>query len=458
MDIMPADLVFPLLVVILLAELVGLAIFHKVLGFRSTLFFVTVTLMVTLAVTSVRYALAVTNLDPTDLTSDTYRYLLMGSERAALGWPTWGDLFASDGTMGTIAISQLFFRLLGPSWLVVYVAGSLVGLVGCWLIAAAIVVVVQPKTLFWPLLAVLFPSSLYWSSSFGKEAFSFLLLGLGLYTVISWNVGRIARAYVSMFSAALLGLIIRPELAAVAVLGVLASVAFIGAGENARPRLKVMVVSCLALGGLLILMPYLGLGNPLGDLVSDLGSRYDRTSIGDFRVAESRRTGLLGLVEGLPTAIFRPWPWEGGIKGLGSSFDSLLILYVGWRFWKNRGLTYSSLQWRALIYSLIVFSALTLALAGYGNIGLLARMRSMAIPFLIVVAAILTCRALDRDRSRVTTGKIPGSAHAGQISKPRSVRQPRASQVSPIGAKVQLPGRLYTNHRTIFESPADVGQ
>src|SRR5699024_3660128 len=151
-----------------------------------------------------------------------FRYRMHGQVRVNENAPIVGDLLTSDGTLRTIILSKLSFEALGPSLIAVFFLGSLSGLVGTWLIFAAVHDVSPRVPIMYSYGICLFPSVLYWSSSFGKESFSVLAMGL-----VTWGAAGLwsdlrtyhrAVRWAGVFVGVSLAGVVRPQIAVMLVI------------------------------------------------------------------------------------------------------------------------------------------------------------------------------------------------------------------------------------------------
>lgn len=360
--------------------------------------FAFVSSVATLLIGVFRYDIAVSASTGVEWTSDTYRYLQYGQQSALAGENPIILLLSNDGTAGMIGLSHVAFRLI-DSWLFVYLLGCFIGLFGSLFFLKAILIAKKQVPLRYAYLLVLFPSVVYWSSSFGKEAFS--LFSLGLATLAIVRVHNLKETSNSGFSgwfslglALFIAYVTRPEIAALIGVGVVAAVVFTRPNP---PYIKVrpLAWTVLIFPFLLSIAIALNFEDPFG-VMEGLTGRSERTSIGDSQIVTSQYGGVVGVLLGIPTAVFRPFPWEAGIGGLGSSLDTLLILIALRKlFLSVRGIkSFGGSESRLFVFCAVAILSLFVPLAEYGNLGLLARMRSLLIPFVILVLIIVSDQAI----------------------------------------------------------------
>ncbi|WP_127573411.1 hypothetical protein [Georgenia faecalis] len=388
---------------------------------------VTVTLFATVVTTVFRYNVAVSGSEYDALTSDTYRYLAYGAARWTAGAPPLELLASGDGTTAVIGISQLAFTAFGDTWLGVFLFGSLLGLVGGWLSTAALFVIRPRAPLFFAYALCVFPSVLYWSSSFGKESMTRLGLGLSLLGLAGlWRRqgGSVLISAASLATGLLIVAVIRPEIALLTLgAGAVATISVTRPSkrDDGVPRLRaqfLLVSTIIAPVVMLVSASIGGINGPPG-LVEDLLLRHERTSIGEAQIGSSRPGGPLGLLLGVPTALFRPFPWEAGISGLASSLDTAVILAAlaaSWRFRRDWRLPKST-PGRMIVFAVVFGLGITAALAGYGNLGLLVRMRSLMIPSLLLIVALLPSLGAQRNEPDLGLAKLTGPRNSPTRSR-----------------------------------------
>lgn len=397
------------LVVVLAFSLAGLVLLRRWLPPGKALGFVVATTLVKCLVVAFRYYVAIGGSENEQLTSDTYRYLSYGETVGSSGESLGALFFHGDETTRVVVFSGVVFKLFGNSWVSVYWAGAFLGLFAMWVFWGALLKVFGTTPMWYGFALCVFPSSLYWSSSLGKESLTLMGLSLGVYGAVSFwaGPGSRGRAFGLASSTAGVALLsaVRFEIAFLFV------VALIGAVVAVRPALKDVGQARLRRGGLMgiiVALPVLVFVVPqvLGwgglGLAENLFGRYENTSIGSSQLGGDRPPGLWGLIVGLPVAIFRPFPWEAGVTGLASSLDTLLLVALAVCTLRlYRLLTAGRMSMpaaRILIVAVVVIVGMFAALAGYGNLGLLVRMRSMIVPLsMAVVFLYLLSKNLHRE-------------------------------------------------------------
>lgn len=356
---------------------------------------VSVVLSVKFVVTVFRYVVAIAGSENVNHTSDTFRYLQYGEELVRTGGNLADRFFAGDETDRVIVVSAAAHTVFGGSWISVYFFGAFLGAIAMFVLWGVACEVFQGVRPAYALLFCLFPSVLYWTSSFGKESLTLFGLSIGVYGfMLIWrSAGGLSWVgAVLVISSFLVLFSFRVEVALLlsfAAIGSILSVGrkAVGSGRSELSPTRVGLVAVLLLMLAVVIPAVFGVGST--GLSDNLTGRYENTSIGDSQIGSDRPDGLGGLIFGIPTAVFRPFPWESGVAGLVSSLDTLVILAAGYCCMGLLRLRTDSLfgptATRVLGVSVFVSLGLFAALAGYGNLGLLVRMRSMVIPFCLLI-------------------------------------------------------------------------
>lgn len=310
---------------------------------------------------------------------------------------------AEEGELGRRFINTLtggVYTVIGPSKLGGYLVFSWFAFWGLYLFYRAFVVAVpEGNRRRYASLLFFLPSTLFWSSSIGKEAW--MMLSLGLF---------------SLGAARLLAR--RPGGLVVLSLGLAAS-------SRCRPHLSLLILIGLVVGYLFRRSSNLHRLGPLATLGSlavlvAVGSfaagqftrHFELTSLGTdsfqevFDAAErgTEGGGSSFSIEGLPrplaaiSVLFRPFPGEAhNAAALVASVEgaAMLVLVVRGR----RRLLTAVRRLRSNVYVLYCATVTALFLVGFSafqNFGILARERIQVIPFVLVLLALPPARRVGR--------------------------------------------------------------
>lgn len=271
-------------------------------------------------------------------------------------------------------------------------------------------------------LCMLCPSVLFWPSSIGKEAWMCLCLGLaswgGAHVVIGqWRGRTLAALALGIVGAGF----VRPHVALLWAAGIAAGLVAAmltgRAGRGARNRLAGLLLLGTAVVGVAIVgtvaVKYL---NPDQEQTSTAG-QIDAIKL----VTSTRSTG--GGSELVPVPIDSPLDWPYAIQrtllrpspfeinSLASALPGiesavlLAILLLGWR--RLLSLPRMLMQSPYLLGSLVTVLGFGLAFSTIGNLGILARQRSLIFPLMLLLWALPVYRRSGPARPEVARLREP---------------------------------------------------
>jgi hypothetical protein len=270
------------------------------------------------------------------------------------------------------------------------------------------------------LLLFLVPSMWFWPSSIGKEAFMLLCLG-----AVALGGSRLYRGAISGVVPLALGvwgaIVLRPHYALVALaafaVGVLAPAGRHAARAGGRRALLSRVAAPLAL---VIAVPFavsaaerfFGIDNLDVDSTEEVFTDINRrTSQGGSEFAALDPNSPVGYPLAVITVLFRPLPGEvSGASGAISSLEGASILFITGRcLWRGRGHLRRVVRNHYALFSLVVVLVYCYVFASIENFGIIARQRSLVLPFLFVVLATITATTVTRP-STATADSAPEPA------------------------------------------------
>lgn len=252
-----------------------------------------------------------------------------------------------------------------------------------------------------PLALVLlcWPSLLFWPASVGKE--SVLLVSVGMLAV---SVSGATRRWGLAGAALALAFAIRPHVAGLEALGLFLFDTLTRHQRRGVVLLRLAISAVVA--AFLIVQGAAQLGvdaTEIDSVTSEIQYRSDNTNRGGSSLG-SRAVGLEQLPVGLFSVLFRPLPFEAnGPTMLIAAVEVVVLWTMMWRF--RRAAARVLRAWRTLPFLLIGagFGGLWAALIGvtFVNMGILARQRTLMMPFLVgVLALAVALEARDRERAR----------------------------------------------------------
>jgi hypothetical protein len=323
---------------------------------------------------------------------------------------------------GTLFMSRLtatLYTFVGSSKLAAFLLFGWFGYWGavCFLLAAIRAV---PGLAVRRYAAMMFlaPSLVFWPSSIGKEAFMMGCLGAATLGSARLLTGRWGGATMPLLVGGLLGAgLVRPHFAAIWVAGLVTGLAVsMVTRTNAAGRMhRVRIVAVLAVG----VVALVGLAGATLRYLNESTNQSDNAPVVDkvtaiFDATAARTTQ--GGSSFTPVAVHSPLDWPLAIVRTltrpllveASSAAALLpavemtvflaLALVGWRRIANLPLMLRRCPY--VVFAAVVLMMWGLAFASIGNLGILARERSLVVPLL----ALLVCVPA---RQRRTMGAVP---------------------------------------------------
>jgi hypothetical protein len=317
-----------------------------------------------------------------------YRHLDFGADPGA-PVPGTGGMRIITGVVEVFTNGNMFATFLVFSWLSFF---------GCYLFYKAFRLALPDCDIRrYAILVMLWPTLLYWPSSIGKDCWLILSLGIASLGAAKVFVRR-PGGYTLLLVGTVLGSFVRPHVS------MLLAVAFavgllIGRRANRPGVFTPAVVAKLA--GLVVV---LALGAYLATRTATLLNAQDinstveaalsqnaaRTAQGGsfFHAADPQNP--VGYVQAAVTVLLRPFPYEAhGMESLATSLESLgllVLIVVSWKRLRSiprrvRPEPYVALAGAFILMFFFAFGTI-------GNFGLLARERSMMMPYVFVLLAL----------------------------------------------------------------------
>jgi hypothetical protein len=275
------------------------------------------------------------------------------------------------------------------------------------------------RTLYRRLL-FLTPTIWFWPSSVGKEAFLMLTIGS-----LTYGFARVLNGHLSGFVFAGLGLwgsaVVRPHIALMLLVGIVVALPPApGARQRrlaetsprgssvARYALPLLVVIAIpaSLSAAETFFKIDGLNLESATEVRDDVVR--RTSTGGSEFAPPDTSNPVGMVQAIVTVIARPFPGEGsGFQALAAAEGICLLVIIGVAWWRRRGTVLRGFVHRWPRLSIAYVVAFAWGFSAVSNFGILARQRSLMLPFVFVLAAVVPLPpAATEQRSRWARAEI----------------------------------------------------
>lgn len=371
---------------------------------------------------------------------------LWAGDLSVFSWEQWfGGRWWGTNVVDNIA--GLVISVTGPTMRGGFLAFSLLAFIGLYCIALAFArtcpnrSAVRFATWIW-----FFPSLLFWPSSMGKEAV--IMLGIGVITL--GYVGRQSRVrWGLVILGTTLVFFVRPHVAAAAMLA--AGIAhWLGSWERVGIRrvVEAIVMVVIVLVTLDRMRVAFGLSNADLEGVQEFISFRARQTMQGGSSLETLPSGPLGIVVSFVNIWMRPFLWEAhNATALLSAFEGTLLWgLVAYRFKSLKNGLAGWRQNRFLRFGMPLLFGYTVMLGmNFGNLGIIARQRSLVFPFFFGMLALPGDRASAR-----TAGRRAAVAAGRQRLRHRDARSP--GQGSDRGRREPSPAR--SSDRTPLSRPS----
>jgi len=322
---------------------------------------------------------------------------------------------AVPGTGSMRYISGLVHAVCGSDEMASFLIFAWIAFLGCYFLYRAFVTAVPDADRYrYAVLLFFWPSIVFWPSSIGKESvmlFSLGLAALGGARFFTRRPGGITLAFLGI----LITYLVRPHVALIMLLA-LGFALLIGRGQS-RPTRSLTPGSIAKAAAVLLLI--LGVSYMAGRTARFLGVKtlqpssteeaflevQGNTKKGGSEFSPANATNPIGYPQAAVTILFRPFLFEAHTgEQIASALETLglaLLVVVSWRRllsvpWRLRAQPYVALALAFVLVFFFVFAVIS-------NFGILARERTMVLPF---VLALLSVPALSTN----TRAKKPAKA------------------------------------------------
>jgi hypothetical protein len=301
------------------------------------------------------------------------------------------DVFSLQQLWGTnliVAIGACLFAVIGPSLAGAMVLFSIASFWGQFLFYRAFVLAFPTgNRRAAALLLFLFPSLVYWTSAFGKDALMMLAIGL-----ISYGIARRfdIKGWATISVGLALATLVRPHIGAFVAISLFASY-LVG---DIKSRLRIVGLKFLlfpfffaiCLGVVIYARNSLELANVEdAQAMSDYSYKYNQVGGSAFGDESSTLTSRLAQA---PFLMFRPFPWEtnNGTAVAASAEGLVLLLLVVRRRASLFRLAINARSTPLVIFAISFFLILSVVFSiSVSNFGLLARQRVMVLPLVLTL-------------------------------------------------------------------------
>ncbi|MGF1618758.1 MAG: hypothetical protein ACFCU2_13295 [Acidimicrobiia bacterium] len=300
------------------------------------------------------------------------------------------------GTKFTEAIAGLVYTPYAPSMLGGFFLFATLAFFGQMLLYAAFrnsITPRRPKWYCYPLF--FFPAVGYWPASLGKESLMFLGIGLAAYgSSALMRRGGIRPILIIAAGLAFAGAI-RPHVSALilASLALTLVLARSRTGLGLSPGMKLLAVLVIGAGSVFLVS--FAAANFNIDLSGDVGAEVDafvtniegNTTKGGSSVEGGAVSGPQDIPGAALKVLFRPLPYEAhNMQAMASALESSVFLLI--ILWRSPKIIRNMRTLRSdpyVLFSLIMTFGFVIMFSPFLNLGLMARERSMILPFLAVL-------------------------------------------------------------------------
>lgn len=298
--------------------------------------------------------------------------------------------FRGGGTTNLVHVTALFYTILPPSLSAMFFLFTGLAFVGSVMFYAAFRVAFPDRDpTFYRVVVFFLPSLLFWPSSLGKEAWILFNLGFVAYGIALYlRRGKILAIVPAVFGLLMI-FFIRPHVAS--VVGVAIGAAyflFLLSKRGMKNPFTWLLAAGIIVGLVAYVIPsaqsYVGVSElTLEDLESSYQLYQGRTSGGNSGFDTYNILTPHGLIMGVITVLFRPFPWETrNPQMVATALEAFILLILAWLRWGIFWQRIRAFRKDAWIAFLLLSSLLMiLTLTTFGNFGILARQRSLLMPF-----------------------------------------------------------------------------
>jgi len=302
--------------------------------------------------------------------------------------------FLEGGTNFLNFFTGVTYSIIGPTLYGAYIVYAFLAFLGSYFFYKAFrLAAPQGNYKLYAILIFLFPSILFWPNGIGKDALIFLFIGLFAYGSAQLTRDRL-QGLIPLALGTLGVLLIRPHIATMLAIALVLAFLVRGVGKRGvRPATYIIVL--LVVSGVVwflipIAMAFVGLEKLSPDEVfSALQLQQSLTYQGGsaFQVMDITKPWTFPM--GVVTLLFRPFPWEAhNFQALVQSLEG--VLFIGIVLWRIKSIgkalaaSISNTYARYLLIYIIVF---VFSFSIISNFGILARERSMLLPFVFMLIA-----------------------------------------------------------------------
>ncbi|MDO6439170.1 hypothetical protein Q4534_17240 [Cyclobacterium sp. 1_MG-2023] len=319
---------------------------------------------------------------------DSYRYWTIGSVNPELT-NGWWDYFGTS-TYFMYWVNYPFSQIAGLGYLsgtILYASLSYFGFLLAFQLLKASFNKFRNRVFYQVIVLILFlPNVHFWTGGIGKEAF----LWLGLVMVLS-GIHHFSDKLILIIAGLLLSLMVRPIQGLVLTISVLMVLPFhktlIPYRKKIFPLAIFMILSIFAYRYIKGSLIYGFNLEWIGEILD-----WQNQFLASFRGGSSVDMQGYNWIEKLVTVFFRPFIWEARdfwslAAGIENTFLAIIFCIAVYSLFYLKGRINIPLYlWTALIYGMLLSVLYSITL---NNLGIIMRMKSICIPFFIIIASYL---------------------------------------------------------------------
>jgi hypothetical protein len=330
--------------------------------------------------------------------ADSFRELNFGADTGS-SVPGTGSMRYISGLVHVVSGSDEFAAFLIFSWF---------AFLGCYLLYRAFLMAVPDGDRYrYVRLLFLWPSLVFWPSSIGKESVMLFAIGIAALGAARLFTRR-SGGYTLVLPGIGLAYLVRPHVALV-MLTALVVALVIGRGQP-RPA-RALTPASVAKGATIVLLlvgmsvvatrtaDYLGIKNLHPSSTSQaFEETRANTREGGSRFAPADAASPIGYPQAAVTILFRPFPFEThGSDQFVTSLEALGLLLLMIASWRRLLSVPSRLRTQPYVaLSLAFVLVFFFVFAVISNFGILARERTMMLPFVFVLLSVTALAANTR--------------------------------------------------------------
>lgn len=320
--------------------------------------------------------------------------LSSGGRSDVIGYYVKSELLLPDFKPGTIAVTYFvsYLHQIDLSIFGMFLVFNIFGFIGLAFFYAALKNVTEYSSIGLRrlvLILIFLPSVSFWSSGLGKDAISFMAIGLVLYAALNFN-----KRFVLMMLAIALMLFVRPHIAGMIVIAIMASIAL----KKDIPLMPRLIIGTVGLVIAAVMIPFALDYAGLEADASNLGSYIDKYQGHNQQGGGSVDISSMSLPMQMFSYGFRPLPFEArSVAQLLASLDNMILFYLLLYGFKVR-LSIKNLQLignRIFMWWYVGISWVLLSMTT-ANLGIAIRQKWMFAPILIFLLISIIAAAQEK--------------------------------------------------------------